>query len=220
MPGSKRLWGLAGAALLLGCYAVADHASDAEPLVLRSEGVNNNQVVIIKRDHLGNQSVLRIGGQSGSVVVGYQPCDISVPTEQMDCAGRDLQKVQWQGASLSGGRFDGANLAGAVLRDAGLANASFERALLSGADLRNAMLANADFSDADMKNARLDDANIINGDFRRADLSAASLRRARLINADFDRAQVDGADLRGATIINADFDETLGKASALFGGDS
>jgi uncharacterized protein YjbI with pentapeptide repeats len=218
MPGKRLLWGLAGATVLAGCYAIAEQASDAGPIVMHSSGVNDNQVVIIKRDSMGNESVLRIGGQSGSVVIGYQPCDIGAPTEQMDCAGQDLQQVQWQGASLAGSRFDRANLTGAVLRDAGLANASFERAILNGADLRNASLTNADFSRADLQDARLDDAKIINGDFERADLSAASLRRATLINADFDRAQIGRADLRGANVLNVDFDEALGKATALLDG--
>ena len=167
--------------------------------------VVSEQVLIIENDKFGNQRVLRIGGASGSVVVGPRPCRREAPTARMDCRGEDLRDVQWQGARLSSGMFDRADLRGASLRNARLQNASFDDARLDGADLTGARLVNGSFVGAALTGAQLDGAELVNAEFADADLARADLRGASLVNAGFSGADLRGADLGGASAINADF---------------
>ncbi len=167
--------------------------------------VANEQVLIIENDSFGNQRVLRIGGSDATVVVGPQPCRREQPTENMDCSGVDLRDVEWQGARLSSGLFDGADLRGAALRDARLENASFNQARLEGADLGGAQLVNGSFNGASLAGARLDGAELVNAEFVDADLSGADLSGASLVNAGFLGADLRDADLRGASFVNTEF---------------
>ncbi len=169
--------------------------------------VVSEQVLIIENDKLGNQRVLRIGGNSGSVIVSPRPCRREAPTEKMDCRGEDLRNAQWQRARLSSGMFDGADLRGASLRNARLENASFDDARLDGADLGGTRLVNGSFIGAALTGAQLDGAELVNAEFADADLARADLRGASLINAGFIGADLRGADLGGASTINADFVE-------------
>lgn len=169
--------------------------------------VVSDQVLIIENDNLGNQRVLRIGGSGGAVVIGPRPCRREAPIENMDCRGHDLRNVQWLGARLSSGMFDGADLRGASLRDARLDNASFDDARLDGADLGGTELVNGSFVGTVLTGARMVGAQLVNTEFAGADLAHADLRGASLLNAGFSGADLRGADLSGASTINADFVE-------------
>jgi len=166
--------------------------------------ISSEQVLIIENDRFGNQRVLSIGSP-GTVVTGPKPCVRDKPTASMDCTKQDLRGVQWNGARLSSGRFDGADLRGASLHGAQLENASFNEARLDDVDLATAQLVNASFHAATMPGVKLEGAKLINNDFVDADLSRANLRGATLVNADFHGADLTQADLSGAQLVNADF---------------
>jgi len=154
--------------------------------------VHSEQVLIIDNDEFGNQRILSIG-HPGGTITGPRPCKRDDPVIGMDCTGKDLRDVQWDGAKLSGSQFDGADLRGASLAGAQLENASFNDARLDQADLSGARLINCDFNSAGLSGARLNHAQIINADFMDADLSGTDLSGARLINTDFMAARLQGA---------------------------
>jgi len=154
--------------------------------------VNSEQVLIIDNDQFGNQRILSIG-HPGGTITGPRPCKRDDPVAGMDCTGKDLRDVQWDGAKVSGSQFDGADLRGASLSGAQLENASFNDARLDNADLSGARLINCDFNNAGLSEARLSHAQIINADFMEADLSHSDLTNARLINTDFMAARLEGA---------------------------
>jgi len=154
--------------------------------------VHSEQVLIIDNDRFGNQRILSIG-HPGGTITGPRPCKREEPVAAMDCTGKDLRDVQWDGAKVSGSQFDGADLRGASLRGAQLENASFNDARLDGADLSGARLINCDFNNAGLSGARLHDAQIINADFMEADLSGSDLSEASVINAELMDARLEGA---------------------------
>lgn len=209
MPTSR--WILSVATLAVAACAVAGttvYRNESGISVSQTSppgAVASEQVLVIENDSYGNQRVLRIGGSGGKVVIGPQPCRREAPTENMDCSGVDLREVQWQGASLSSGVFDGADLRGASLRDARLENASFNQARLDGADLGGAQLVNGSFSGASLSGARLAGAELVNAEFVDADLSGADLHGASLVNTGFFGADLRDADLRDASFVNTDF---------------
>jgi hypothetical protein len=154
--------------------------------------INSEQVLIIENDELGNQRILSIG-HPGGTITGPRPCKPGQPVAGMDCTGKDLRNVRWDGARVSGSQFDGADLRGASLSGAQLENASFNDARLEKADLSGARLINCDFNNARLSGARLSGAQIVNADFMDADLSESDLSDASLINADFMAARLGGA---------------------------
>lgn len=154
--------------------------------------VNSEQVLIIENDAFGNQRVLSIG-HPGGVITRPRPCKRDEPVAGMDCTGKDLRGVRWDGAQLTGSQFDGADLRGASLTRAQLVNASFNDARLDAADLSGAGLINCDFNNASLSGARLNDARIVNADFMDADLIGTDMTGADLINVEFMAARLDGA---------------------------
>jgi uncharacterized protein YjbI with pentapeptide repeats len=134
-------------------------------------------------------------------------------------------EAAWAGLQLpvgSGGasRLQGANLAGANLREAvldgarareiNLAGARLDKASLIGVDARQASLrgayliaANADrinLCQASLEGAVLDGASLIGADLDDADLSGASFRGADLSCSSLVGSLVTGADFRGANL--------------------
>jgi len=154
---------------------------------------NSQQILIINSDERGNTQSLNIGHPDGTTVTGYKPCTPDKPTVAMDCSGKDLRQVDWHGARLTGGRFDNADLRGAVLKKTLLTNASFNNARLGRADLSGAQLVNCDFMNASLVGTNLNGADLVNCDFMNADLRGAAMKGARLVNADFMEARLDGA---------------------------
>jgi uncharacterized protein YjbI with pentapeptide repeats len=125
------------------------------------------------------------------------------------CDDRARPGVDWRHCVLAAGDLAGADLKGAVLRDA-----SFERANLAGADLSGADAYRAKLVSADLTGAKLDGANFAEADFTRADLTGASLKGADLRRARFFRAKLRGADLsnaqmRGADLLGSDLSDAL-----------
>lgn len=154
--------------------------------------INSEQILIIENDEFGNQRVLSIG-HPGGAVTGPRPCKRDAPVAGMDCTGKDLRDVQWDGARMAGSRFDGANLTGASLSGAELENATFNDARLDATDLSGARLINCDFNGASLSGARLNSAEMINADFMDADLTGSDLTGAVMINAEFMAARLEGA---------------------------
>lgn len=157
-----------------------------------SGAVNSEQVLIIENDAFGNQRILSIG-HPGGVITRPRPCKRDEPVAGMDCTGKDLRGVRWDGAQLAGSQFDGADLRGASLTRAQLVNASFNDARLDAADLSGAGLINCDFNNASLSGARLNDARIVNADFMDADLTGTDMTGADMINVEFMAARLDGA---------------------------
>lgn len=172
-----------------------------------SSGNNQNQTVIINTDQNGNVQTLVIGGNNQTLKP--MPCVKVKPTRRMDCRGKNLSGVQWDGLDVANGQFDRANLSQASLVNTDLTNGQFSQANLNGANLGNTNLVNANFYQATLIKANLQQANIINGDFSQADIRQANFAQTDLTNVSFDGANLSGTNLQGAGIINTSFYGTI-----------
>jgi uncharacterized protein YjbI with pentapeptide repeats len=103
-------------------------------------------------------------------------------------AGRDLRRVAFSDAELSG-----CDLRGAMLGGARLARVRAVQADLTGSSLFEASLA-----DVDLSGAKLDDADLSAGELHRANLTDATLARAALTKATIIDCVLDNAILREA----------------------
>lgn len=142
---------------------------------------------------------------------------------------------------LSGGRFGGMNLTGALLSHLNLSRSSFMKANLmrahlegaylrgahlEGANLIQAHLEGADLSDAHLEGARLygthlEGAYLMWAHFESADLSFAHLEGAYLIQAHLERAHLreahlERADLRSAYLEGAYIDTNTDLNRAIY----
>ncbi len=108
---------------------------------------------------------------------------------EMDINGLDLSKahlpgialsnancayINFQGSNLSGGKFDKADLSGAVLKDAVLSRGYFSYANLQNADLRG-----ADLSDAYLNYANLHGANLCGANLKGVKVTEDQLNQAK-----------------------------------------
>lgn len=94
-----------------------------------------------------------------------------------------LGHIDW-----AAGALEGADLAGAEMKEMDLAGVKFDDANLREADLEGARLAGADFEGADLRGA----------DLEKADASGADFSEARMRGADLEGTDLRGADLRQA----------------------
>jgi len=120
------------------------------------------------------------------------------PRTTSDCALPPAPGVNWEFCNKAADNLRGANLAGAILRNAQLAGVD-----LTGADLRKADLAYADLSGAVLREARLDNARLVGVTLRGASLVDAGLSGAELEFADLTAANVDGAHIAGIQLRQA-----------------
>jgi uncharacterized protein YjbI with pentapeptide repeats len=129
---------------------------------------------------------------------------------RIDLAGADFRGVELGAGSFGAVPVDGV-VGGGVL-------ASFSGADLRGAVFRNATMVSTRFENARLAEADFGGATLVEVDFRGADLTGANLRGARtqFLETSFDYADLQDADLRevellasfdGASLENADFAE-------------
>lgn len=121
-----------------------------------------------------------------------------------DCTEAAQPKVNWRRCSLQGQTLTGADLSGAMLRDA-----TFQRATLGEAKLTGADGYRAKFISVTAPGAVFDKARLIEADFTRANLTGASfreadLRNAKMVGASLARADLTGAKLSGTDLRDAD----------------
>ena len=125
--------------------------------------------------------------------------------------------ANFAGASLKEAHLDGAYLAGAVFDGADLRHAHLEKnAILTGASLVGADLREARFNDeagascpgqsasAELHGANLSGANLENVRMKGVNLTFANLKNALIAGADLNKAQMDRANLTGASLEGAD----------------
>jgi uncharacterized protein YjbI with pentapeptide repeats len=110
--------------------------------------------------------------------------------QRADLHGKDLHKLNFQGAFL----------ADADLHRADLHCADLQQAELDGADLHCADLHSADLHEAALEWADLHRADLHEADLHGAILREADLREADLHGADLGEADLEHADLRGADL--------------------
>jgi hypothetical protein len=122
------------------------------------------------------------------------------------CTEPPAPDVDWRRCLLDESQFAGADLAGAVLRDASLGRTNLQGARLRGADAQDARFISTDLTGADLSGANLRNADLTRATLRGADLSGADLRRARLFRADLREANLTGAQLLGTDVAGAAFD--------------
>jgi uncharacterized protein YjbI with pentapeptide repeats len=108
--------------------------------------------------------------------------------------------VDWRRCMLDRMDAPGADLTGAVLRDASLSRANLAGARLVDVEGFTARFVSADLTGADLTGAVLRSADLTRATLARAVFVRADLRRARLFQAD-----LTGADLTGAQLDGADF---------------
>jgi uncharacterized protein YjbI with pentapeptide repeats len=132
----------------------------------------------------------------------------AAPALASQCTLPPQPAVDWRRCLLEERDFAGADLTGAVLRDASLTrsklseanmarvdgrNARFISAELRGADLSGAVLLSADLTRADLTGARLVGTDLRRARFFKANLRGADLTKARIEGADFLHAELEGA---------------------------
>lgn len=120
------------------------------------------------------------------------------------CTSPSAPEVDWRRCLLDRREFPGADLTGAVLRDASMQRTDLVGAKLVRVDGQDARFVSAALRDADMTGA-----NFRAADFTRADLRGAVLREADLRQARFFRADLRGADLTGANLAGVDLNAAL-----------
>lgn len=130
------------------------------------------------------------------VLLPLTACTIVVPAVASQCGLAPRPGIDWRRCLLEQRSFAGADLTGAVLRDASLTRSDLSGAKLVRVDGRNARFVATDLRDADLSGAML----------LRADLTRAELAGARLVGADLRRTHFYGADLRGADLTRARLD--------------
>lgn len=121
---------------------------------------------------------------------------IAGPAAASQCSLPPRPGIDWRRCLLEQRNFAGADLTGAVLRDASLTRSKLAGARLGKVNAYNARFVATDLSDADLSGAVL----------LRADFTRARLAKARLVGADLRRARFFGADLRGADLSQAQLD--------------
>lgn len=114
--------------------------------------------------------------------------------------------------------FSGANLSGAMLKNANFLGVDFSGANLSKANLCEtqlsyANLSNADLTDADLSNCYLSDTNfdgatLTGAHFSGSDLSHTNFKGANLHNVDFTYSFLFKANLSGSNLKGSDFSES------------
>lgn len=126
-----------------------------------------------------------------------------------DFSGASLDGAMFYKTNASGIDAKRARLRKAVFaEDCTLSGARFEHADLTGANLRGMPLSRADFADAvlddaDLSGCDLSDATLHHARARRARFIGAVLTNARLTRADCMQASLARADLRGADLTDA-----------------
>jgi len=110
----------------------------------------------------------------------------------------DLERSNWENASLNYANLSDANLS--------FANLSF--ASLSFASLRRAVLLDANLSSADLMGADLQDVKLNNADLSHANLSHANLLRVNLSGANLSDTDLRGVNLSCASLSNANLSNT------------
>ena len=151
---------------------------------------------------------------AAGAVHAYKPKDVARAknTKQLgECVRCDLSSADLRNgffqfanmfeANLSGGKFDGANMAGVQLNNANLSNASFvytnlSGARLEGADARGADFSNAWFNWAWLTGAKLDGANFTNVHMIGAQLQGADLSKVIGLSASQLRFACGDADTK------------------------
>lgn len=116
------------------------------------------------------------------------------------CTAPATPGVDWRRCLLDGREIAGADLTGAILRDASLG-----RARLAGTIFVRVDGPDARFVSSDLEGANFTDAILRSADFTRANLRGARLVRADLRRSRLFRADLTGADLTGADLGGADF---------------
>jgi len=100
--------------------------------------------------------------------------------------GKNLEKADLSGITLTRANLQGVNLTNGVLRDTQLQGASLAGANLSLAKMQDARMIEADLSKAKLFCADLESANLPLADLRGADLFEANLENANLIGVKCD----------------------------------
>ena len=111
-----------------------------------------------------------------------------------------LDGADMAGADLRDARFENAALGSVILARANLTGADFHGARLDGADISGASLQGADFEAAELRAATLSNAGLEGAVLRQANLEGANLHRAALWGADLTNAKMTAADFRGALV--------------------
>ncbi len=133
----------------------------------------------------------------------------SASKEDMERNARD--KVNCSRQSYRSAKFEGANLAGIVMRETDLERANLRRADLSNADLKDATLREvnaegANFQGAYLWEAILEGSMLTGANFKGANLYLANLKSASLANAVLDGANLVECTLTDAKITGASLD--------------
>jgi uncharacterized protein YjbI with pentapeptide repeats len=119
------------------------------------------------------------------------------------CTDAAAPRVDWRRCLQDGQDFRGADLSGAVLRDASFSRARLPAVRLAGAEAPDARFTSADLTGADLSGAVLRGADFTRAVLREASLAGADLRQARFFRADLRGANLQGASLAGADLSGA-----------------
>ncbi len=190
---------------ILGTSNTIAASTNIDSINMSQSGVGRNQTVIINTDAYGNTQMMTIGGNNVQILKPM-PCVKVKPTRRMNCQGKDLSGVQWNGLDVANGQFDQANLSNASLVGTNLTNGRFGQTNLTKANMEHAILVNTDFHQAQMPKANLKRAIITNGDFFGTNLTHVNLMQTELTNASFDNSDLSYATLQGARTVNVSFD--------------
>ncbi len=122
----------------------------------------------------------------------------SEPSAEVDCDAAPVPGINWKNCRLDVLHAVGADLTGAIMKNAHLASAKLSRARMQFADL-----SYADLNGSDLSQAELMDAHLVGADLTRANLSLADLRGANLAYAKLVGAKIKSANLAGARLDKA-----------------
>ena len=128
--------------------------------------------------------------------------------QHLELTGSDDRKYNFHGANLQGAIFRNATLSYVKFNDAELENAKFENAQLHGVGFFEAKLQNANFENAQLDGVHFSDAKLQNANFENAQLDDVDFSDAKLQNANFENVTLLGyqnvlfsnADLTNAKI--------------------
>ena len=170
--------------------------------------------VIAANDHSNTTPQMRrelvLAGQEGALDTWWIPGEVIASClalredeepEVFKRAIRLLQRIAEWKANKERPDLRGADLSGAVLRDADLSDR--ERAVLRDADLSGADLSGAVLRDADLRGADLSDAVLRDAVLSGSRPERCRPERCRLRGADLSGAVLRGADLSGAVLSDA-----------------
>lgn len=126
---------------------------------------------------------MQIYDRNGNLVATSNPAETRILDHMVIrnalLAGRELERISFDGSDLQGSDFSGADLYGAFLSDS-----NFDSCIFVQADLRSAFMYRVNFRNADMRGAR----------FSLDQMGGALVLRA----VDFSNANLDEADFTGA----------------------